>query len=83
MSQATCHLAILYLQDRKGYPTQYRHDLMDGRMQGVAFLNSMHNKEREALPWKKSQELKQISTTEALEDFINWLLDYQAKENQK
>jgi hypothetical protein len=54
--------------------------LLDGRIQGVAFLNGLNHKERTTLPYKMCQELKQISTVESLEDFINRLLDYYAKE---
>jgi hypothetical protein len=78
----TSHLALLYLKEHDGHPTQYRQELMDGVTQGFAFLHSMSHKERANLPWILFQQLKITNTVAKLEEIILQLLDYNAKKGR-
>lgn len=78
--QESSDLAINYLNERKGYPTEYRHRLMDGETQGYAFLNAIHYKERDALHPRDVAALKAITSISGLNTFILQLLDRETKE---
>lgn len=80
MSQLDSDLAITYLKERNGYPAQYRHSVMDGFTQGLAFLGALSFKQRQSLNPYDVTRLSRISEKSHLEDFIMYLLDLEAKE---
>lgn len=78
----TSDLAINYLKENDGYPTEYRHLLSADVPQGEAFFMSLNTKEREAFPWSLQTQLRNIYSVSALTQFIMNYIEYQVEEKK-